>query len=161
MKNCVYLLIGGNLRDRFKLLDQAKSKIQKEIGKIEKESSIYETAAWGFKSENYFLNQAIIISTDFEAVEVLKICQKIENKLGRTRGSDQYASRTMDIDILFFNDGIINEPELIVPHQHIHKRRFTLDPLAEIAPDFVHPVLNKTLKQLLKDCSDNSEVKKV
>jgi 2-amino-4-hydroxy-6-hydroxymethyldihydropteridine diphosphokinase len=108
MKNCVYLLIGGNLRDRFKLLDQAKSKIQKEIGKIEKESSIYETAAWGFKSENYFLNQVIIISTDFEAVEVLKICQKIENKLGRTRGSDQYASRTMDIDILFFNDGIIN-----------------------------------------------------
>jgi 2-amino-4-hydroxy-6-hydroxymethyldihydropteridine diphosphokinase len=140
---------------------KAKSEIQQELGVIENESSIYETAAWGFESENHFLNQVVFILTEHEAREILKKCQKIENKLGRTRGSDQYASRTMDIDILFFNDGIINEPELIVPHQHIHKRRFTLDPLAEIAPDFVHPVLNKTLKQLLKDCSDNSEVKKV
>ena len=159
--NRVFLLIGGNLGDRFSLLMQAKSQIQQELGLIENKSSIYETAAWGFESENYFLNQVIIISTDFKATEVLKICQKIENNLGRTRGSDQYASRTMDIDILFFNDEVVDLSELKIPHLQIHKRRFALEPLAEIAPDFVHPVLNKTLQQLLKDCSDNSEVKKV
>ena len=159
--NRVFLLIGGNLGDRFSLLMQAKSQIQQELGLIENKSSIYETAAWGFESENYFLNQVIIISTDFKATEVLKICQEIENNLGRTRGSDQYTSRTMDIDILFFNDEVVDLSELKIPHLQIHKRRFALEPLAEIAPDYVHPVLNKTLQQLLKDCSDNSEVKKV
>jgi len=159
--NNVFLLIGGNIGDRFKLMSQARSKIQQELGVIENESSIYETAAWGFESENYFLNQVIIISTDFKATEVLKKCQKIENELGRVRESDQYTSRTMDIDILFFNDEVVDLSELKIPHLQIHKRRFALEPLAEIAPDFVHPVLNKTLQQLLKDCSDNSEVKKV
>jgi 2-amino-4-hydroxy-6-hydroxymethyldihydropteridine diphosphokinase len=159
MKNSVFLLIGGNLGDRFKLLDQAKTDIQKEIGQIQKESSIYETAAWGFESKNDFLNQVIMITTDFEAIEVLKLCQEIENKLGRTRESDQYASRTMDIDILFFNDEIIDLPDLKIPHIQLHKRKFTLEPLSEIAPEFIHPSLNKTMKELLQDCSDKSMVK--
>jgi len=161
MRNSVFLLIGGNLGDRFKLLSQAKFEIQKEIGQIEKESSIYETAAWGFKSENDFLNQVIMISTDFNAIEILKLCQEIENKLGRTRESEQYASRTMDIDILFYNDEIIDFPELKIPHIQLHKRKFTLEPLSEIAPKFVHPSLSKTMKGLLQECSDKSEVKKI
>ncbi len=161
MKNNVFLLIGGNLGDRFKLLNQAKKDIQKEIGRITKESSIYETAAWGFEAENDFLNQVIMITTELEAIEVLKLCQEIEDNLGRVRGSEQYASRTMDIDILFYNDEIINEPKLIVPHQHLHKRGFTLEPLAEIEPNFIHPILQKTMVDLLQNCGDKSVVKKI
>lgn len=159
--NSVFLLIGGNLGDRFKLLSQTKIDIQEKIGRINKESSIYETVAWGFESENDFLNQVIMITTDFDAMEVLKFCQEIENNLGRVRKSGGYASRTIDIDILFFNDEAIDLPDLKIPHIQLHKRKFTLEPLAEIEPDFIHPVLNKTMKQLLKDCSDKSEVKKI
>jgi 2-amino-4-hydroxy-6-hydroxymethyldihydropteridine diphosphokinase len=161
MKNSVFLLIGGNLGDRFKLLNQAKNDIQEKIGRINKESSIYETVAWGFESENDFLNQVILILTDLEAMEVLKMCQEIEINLGRIRKSGGYASRTIDIDILLFNSEAIDLPDLKIPHIQLHNRRFTLEPLAEIEPDFIHPVLNKTMKQLLKDCSDKSKIKKI
>ena len=161
MKNLVYLLIGGNLGDRFNLLNQAKKSIEKNIGKLVNESSIYETAPWGFESEQDFLNQVLIVSTKLTPVEVLEKCQIIENELGRTRHSKQYASRTMDIDILFYNDQIINESNLIIPHEHLHKRRFTLEPLVELSPDFVHPVIKKSLSDILKECNDNSEVRKL
>ena len=161
MKNIVFLLIGGNLGNRFKLLSQAKSDIQKEIGQIKKESSVYETAAWGFNSENNFLNQVLIISTEFSPAQVLEKCQKIENTLGRKRTTNQYSSRTIDVDILFFNNDIVDLPDLIIPHKQLHKRRFTLEPLVEIAPDYIHPVLNKTMEELLKNCSDNSEIVKL
>ncbi|MBU8893192.1 MAG: 2-amino-4-hydroxy-6-hydroxymethyldihydropteridine diphosphokinase, partial [Bacteroidales bacterium] len=100
-------------------------------------------------------------NTEFTPTHVLEKCYKIENKLGRIRGAMQYSSRTIDIDILFFNNDIVDLPDLIIPHKQLHKRRFTMEPLVEIAQDYIHPVLNKTMKELLKNCSDNSEVVKL
>ncbi len=154
--NQVYLLIGGNLGDRFELLKSAGKGIEKQIGDIVKESSIYETTAWGFESENDFLNQVLLVKTDLKPKQILEQCQLIEKLLGRVRQSGHYASRTMDIDILFYNDEIINEPDLTIPHPHLHKRRFTLEPLNEISPEFIHPRFKQTVRQLLSDCNDDS-----
>jgi 2-amino-4-hydroxy-6-hydroxymethyldihydropteridine diphosphokinase len=159
--NQVFLLIGGNLDDRFSLLSIAKESISKKIGAIVQESSIYETAPWGFTSEQDFLNQVIIVSTSLTPFKVLKKCQIIEDKFGRIRRSEQYASRTMDIDILFYNDEIINTPELIVPHERLHQRKFTLEPLVEIAPNFIHPKIKKTLTEIMKECTDEADVRKL
>lgn len=159
--NQVFLLIGGNLGNRFGLLNAAKEAISKNVGVILKESSIYETAPWGFEAEQDFLNQVIIVSTSLEPIKVLRKCQIIEDKLGRLRQSKQYASRTMDIDILFYNDEIIDIPDLTIPHKQLHKRKFTLEPLIEIAKDFKHPIFNKTLIEILKNCNDISFVKRL
>ena len=159
--NQVFLLLGGNLDDRFGLLSIAKEDISKEIGEILQESSIYETAPWGFESEQNFLNQVIIVSTSLSPIQVLRKCQIIENKLGRVRKSEHYASRTMDIDILFYNEEIINTTELIVPHKRLHKRRFTLEPLVELAPNFMHPVIRKSLFEIMKECTDEADIKKL
>lgn len=159
--NQVYLLIGGNLGDRFQLLEQAKELVCNVFGGLKKESSIYESEPWGFEADQNFLNQVVVISTEFKLIDVLDKCQDIENKLGRVRESENYSSRTMDIDILFIDDNIINTERLIVPHEHLYKRRFTLLPLNDLIPDFTHPILNKTIKQLLLDCDDNSKVNKI
>lgn len=161
MKNQIYLLTGGNLGDRYGLLERAKKKIVEKIGEIIKESSIYETAPWGFNSEQDFLNQVFNVSTDLSPKELLNKCFEIENELGRVRQLEQYSSRTIDIDILFYNDEIIHEQELIIPHERLHKRRFTLEPLVEISPEYAHPKLNKTLSELLAECKDVSEVRKL
>jgi len=159
--NTVYLLIGGNLNDRFQLLEKANDSIANNIGTCIKKSSIYESEPWGFEASQNFLNQVLIFTTKLRPIEVLDECQKIENELGRIRESANYSSRTMDIDILFYNNEIITEPRLIVPHEHLHKRRFTLEPLAELTPSFIHPLLNKSLKELLENCSDMSNVNKL
>lgn len=161
MQNKVYLLIGGNLGNRFKLLDRAKKSLENNIGGIAKESSIYETAPWGFKAEQNFLNQVLIVSTKLKPDEVLEKCQFIEDLLGRKRLSKQYASRTMDIDILFYNDEIINNNNLKIPHEHLQKRKFTLEPLVELTPDFIHPIIKKTLKEILENCEDELDVKRL
>ena len=158
--NQIYLLIGGNLGDRHGLLKKAKKKIAEKIGEIVKESSIYETAPWGFKSEQNFLNQVLLVSTTLTPFMVLEKCQIIENELGRKRLLEQYSSRIMDVDILFYNDEIIHEQELIIPHERLHQRRFTLEPLVEIAPDLIHPIIKKSISDILKECNDNSEVRK-
>ena len=159
--NQVYLLIGGNLGDRFDFLKKARQGIENKIGKLVEVSSIYETAPWGFEAEQNFLNQVILAQTDLSPQEVLRFCLGIEDELGRERESEQYESRTMDIDILFFNDEIIETKDLTVPHPKLHQRRFTLEPLAEIAPRFMHPVFNKTLQELLHLCEDQSQVNKM
>jgi len=159
--NKVFLLLGGNLGNRFSLIKMAKKRIEKKIGMIEKESSIYETTPWGFESKQNFLNQVVVISTSQMPKEVLKLCLEIEDELGRKRKSNQYESRTMDIDILFYNDDIIKENNLIIPHPKLHERRFTLEPLVEISPDYVHPLFNRTLHDLLAESNDNGVVKKV
>lgn len=159
--NQVYLLTGGNLGDRYSLLERAKKIIVEKIGKIVKESSIYETTPWGFNSEQDFLNQVLIVSTDLSPKKVLNKCFEIEKELGRVRQSEQYSSRTIDIDILFYNDEIIHEQELIIPHERLHERRFTMEPLVEISPEYTHPKLNKTLSELLAECEDVSEVRKL
>ena len=132
--------------------------IEQQIGMIVKKSSIYETEAWGFDAEQNFLNQAVVVETRLSAHEVLDKALSIEAQLGRVRTGNGYASRTMDIDILFVDDKCIDTPDLVVPHPRIHQRNFVLVPLCEIMPDYVHPKMNKTIANLLKTSSDKGEV---
>lgn len=156
--NKVYLLIGGNLDNRFNLLETATKKISNKIGPVLKVSSIYETAPWGFEAEQNFLNRVVVVSTEFSPNVLLSKCLEIESEMGRVRVPGEYASRTMDVDILFFNDEVIHEKDLVIPHERLHERKFTLEPLVELDPDFVHPVFKKSLTKLLLECEDNSEV---
>ncbi len=157
--NDAYLLIGGNMGDRLLNLQQAYFKIEKQAGAIVKKSDVYETAAWGLTEQNAFLNQVLLISTVHTAEELLQKLLYIEQESGRKR-IVKMGPRTIDIDILFYNNEIISTSDLTVPHPQIANRRFVLTPLNEIAPDFVHPVLQKTIGELLEKCTDNLEVKK-
>ncbi len=156
--NSVYLLIGGNLGKRIENLVVAKSFIEKDIGKIIKASSVYETAAWGITEQPDFLNQVLLIKTKLAAEKMMGLIHSIENKMGRIR-SQKNASRTIDIDILFFNDEIINRTNLTIPHPEIQNRRFALVPLNEIASGMVHPVFRQSIKNLLSTTNDKLEVK--
>ena len=133
--------------------------IEKSIGTILNSSGIYETAAWGLTNQNPFLNQVMLVSTNLAAEVLLENLLNIEQQFGRKR-FEKMGPRTIDIDILFYNNEIISSPRLTVPHPQIANRRFVLAPLNEIAPDFVHPVLQKTITQLLETCPDQLEVKK-
>lgn len=161
----VFLLLGGNLGDREKNISEAKKHISLQIGSIETESSIYQTAAWGVENQPSFLNQVIEVSSLLSAQEILTQIEDIEKKLGRKRYQKWYA-RTIDIDILYYENEILEEEDntenqtknLKVPHPFLHERRFTLVPLVEIAPHFVHPVLGKTNFELLESCLDKLNV---
>jgi 2-amino-4-hydroxy-6-hydroxymethyldihydropteridine diphosphokinase len=157
-----YLLLGSNQGNRVDTLDKALREIRRKIGPVEKYSSLYETEAWGFESENAFLNRVAVVSTALTALEVLKTVLEIETGLGRVRHvSDGYVSRIIDIDILFFDNEIIDLPELKIPHPKLHLRMFTLVPLTEICPEKVHPVLGKTVSELRAGCKDELSVRKI
>ena len=153
MPNGIYLLLGTNLGDRLTNLTAVRSQISELAGRIINESVIYETEPWGISDQPNYLNQVIQIDSDHTAEELLGILQKIETQLGRFR-NQKWTSRIIDIDILFYQQEIIKTNQLTVPHPYLHKRRFTLIPLAEIAPDFVHPVLKKPISELLALCPD-------
>ena len=156
--NKVYILLGGNLGNREKLFSEAREMIRNEIGAITKLSSIYETESWGFNTEQLFLNQVILIETEYSAIDTLSLLLNIEKQLGRKRSSNNYESRSIDLDILFFNDTINNSKELQVPHPRLHQRMFTLVPLNEIASQKIHPVFNEKISTLKEKCSDKSKV---
>lgn len=156
----VYLLIGGNLGDRIDYLQKAVNEIKKNIGNIISSSSVYETEPYGFKDEKQFLNQCLLVETSFSPMDVLQISRKIESSLGRIRKPGKYESRTMDIDILFYNERIINEIDLIIPHPELHKRNFALIPMSEINSGFIHPVLGEKIYNLLKKSPDSHKVVK-
>ncbi|MDB5222915.1 MAG: folK [Chitinophagaceae bacterium] len=156
--NSVYLLIGGNLGNRVETLAMVRLLVEKELGKLIKTSSIYETASWGIAGQPDFLNQVLLVETKFSAAEIMALILSIENKLGRVR-TQKNASRIIDIDILFFNDEIISEPGLTVPHPEIQNRKFALIPMNEIAPGFIHPVFKKSMGSLLSTSKDELEVK--
>ena len=157
--NKVVLLLGGNQGNRFELLRKAERLIVKDIGLIATKSSVYETEPWGFRDVNNFLNQVIVVQTEKSALDILSIIQTIENICGRVRNGNHWESRTMDIDILFFNDEIIRTKDLIIPHIQIPNRLFTLIPLVEIDSNFIHPELRISMSELLKMCQDKSVVK--
>lgn len=154
----VFLLTGSNIEPRLGYLEQAEIEISRLIGNIVKCSQVYESEPWGFDEKSAFLNKVLIVETDLSADEVLKEILSIEETNGRVRKRNGYSSRTLDIDILFYGKSIIENDDLVVPHPRLHQRRFTLSPLVEIAPDFQHPVFNKSCKELLNQVNDNSKV---
>jgi 2-amino-4-hydroxy-6-hydroxymethyldihydropteridine diphosphokinase len=160
-KNHVILLLGSNLGDRIMMLDLAIAEISTRIGTILKQSSVYESAPWGFNDDNNFLNKAVEVVTSLQPHDLLKEIHSIEELLGRIRIPGPYRSREIDIDILFFNDIIISNEDLIIPHPHLPERRFALVPLAEMASDLVHPMLKKRISELLADCEDYSVVNRI
>ena len=157
--NKAFLLLGGNMGDREKNFDNARNLIEKTCGSISKKSFLYETEAWGKSDQPLFLNQAVEINTSLDPEQLMKQILKIEEQLGRKR-KEKYGPRLIDIDILLFNRKEYNYPFLMIPHPQMQNRRFALIPLAEIAPGEQHPVLKKTIEQLLKECPDDLEVKK-
>ena len=158
--NKVYLLLGSNMGNSKSHLLTATRIIQKEIGTLLRQSSFYQTAAWGNTNQPDFWNQVIIVSTKMDAAQCMSSILEIEQKMGRIRTSKN-APRIIDIDILYFNKEIHNSPTLTVPHPAIAQRRFVLTPLNEIAPQFVHPVQHLTNHQLLIQCTDMLNVKKI
>lgn len=158
--NEIYLLTGGNMGDRLHNLKQSLGLIEETVGAIVKRSSIYETAAWGFTEQPSFLNQVLCVTSTLGAETLLQKLLHIELELGRKR-LQKMGPRLIDIDILFYGNQVISTPDLTVPHPRMAERRFVLTPLNEIAPDLVHPLLKKTIRQLLKDCPDQLEVKKL
>ena len=144
----VFLLLGSNLGRRELSLQKAIAYIGQEVGSVVKQSSVYETQAWGKTDQPDYLNQVIIVKTNLTPREVLKSILQIELNMGRER-KEKWGERIIDIDILFYEDMIVNEADLVIPHPELQNRRFTLAPLAQIAPDWVHPVLNKTMFTLL------------
>jgi len=158
--NKAYLLTGGNIGNRKAMLQQAIQLLNEYCGKVTAESSLYETAAWGNTDQSAFLNQALELETGLNARQLIRKILKVEKLMGRER-KEKYGPRIIDIDILLFNDETHDIPFLKLPHPEMQNRRFALTPLAEIAPDIIHPVLKKSIKQLLADCPDKLEVKKI
>jgi len=158
--NNIFLLLGSNLGDRKLFLKQAVDHIEAEIAPVVNLSSVFETQSWGKTDAPDYLNQVIQLHTSLPARVLLEKILAIEILLGRER-KEKWGSRTIDIDILFYGDEVIDEPDLQVPHPELHKRRFTVEPLAEIAAAFVHPVLHKNILQLKNELIDNLIVKKV
>ncbi len=159
--NRAYLILGGNKGDKEHNLKRARQLIVEEAGVIEKSSAVFATAAWGNKNQPDFLNQVVCIQTPLLAGDLLKKAISIERQLGRVRGEEKWMERTMDIDILFYNDDVINTADLIVPHPFLHQRKFVLVPMVQLAPMLVHPVLKKNMEALLLECSDNLKVMQV
>jgi len=156
----VFLGLGTNMGDRAENLSKAVQCIEIDIGSVLKTSSIFETEPWGFHSEEQFLNMVVKVETELTPSELMEKILSIEALLGRKRKEKQYVSRIIDIDILLYEDQIIDAENLKIPHPLLHERKFVLEPLCEIEADLVHPVLGKTIKDMLEICQDNSKVQK-
>lgn len=156
-----YLLLGGNLGDRVANLKKAIELLNDKVGGVLSVSSLYETAAWGKTDQPAFLNQAVALQTRLSALEVLDLALNIEQELGRVR-KDKWGERLIDIDLILFGNQVINIPDkLQVPHPHMQHRKFVMEPLAEIAPGVLHPVLGETMLSICQNISDPLEVKKI
>jgi len=158
--NDVFLLLGSNLGNREGYLQTAIGHIETAIAPVVNKSSVYETQSWGKTDEPDYLNQVVEIKTDSSPQDVLQKILRIESLMGRKR-EEKWGSRIIDIDILFYGTDIISEPGLIIPHPELQNRRFTLEPLNEIAPYLIHPVFRKSVFQLKSELKDNLLIKKL
>lgn len=154
-----YLLLGGNMGNRPRLLQAAAEAIERQLGAITRRSALYETAAWGKEDEPLFLNQALALSTPLTAPVLMQSLLNIEQSLGRER-KIRYGARPIDIDILYYDDLVTDTPHLQLPHPRLAQRRFALVPLAELAADKKDPVTGKTVAEMLAACTDQLAVKK-
>ena len=157
----VFILLGSNLGDRQLLVNQACAMIEERCGKIVAKSRLYESEPWGFKSEHWFLNQVVVLDTEMSPDDLMDTLLAIEKELGRDRTTphEGYVSRPIDLDILYWGEDLVVEKQhVIIPHPRLHKRRFTLLPLCDVAPDYIHPILKKTNRQLLDECDDFGKV---
>lgn len=156
----VYLLTGSNLNNPPEQLGVAKKIIENKLGRILDASSVYQTAPWGKKDQFSFFNQVVKIQTLLNPVDLMLEILLIEKEMGRKR-EEPWGPRVIDIDILFFDNRVVNEHNVVIPHPLLHERRFTLVPLHEIAPEMVHPVLKKKISLLLSECRDDGMVEKM
>ena len=155
--NQVYLQLGSNLGARENFLQTARDFISEELGLIEEISKIYESTPWGVDGQGCFLNQVLLLSTSIGPHDLLKLILTIEKKIGRIR-IEKWGERVIDIDILLYNNDIIETIDLCIPHKYLSKRRFVLIPLCEIAENLNHPKYNKTILELLNECIDEEKV---
>lgn len=154
-----YILLGSNLGDKVKNLKKACELINRRAGKILRRSSLYLTESWGFKTSDTFINQVVEVKTNETPEQLLTILLSIENELGRKRqGTDEFESRVIDLDLLFYEDLTLRSTDLILPHPLLHKRKFVLIPMNELAPQWVHPGFGKTIAQLNAECDDHLKV---
>lgn len=159
--NKVVLALGSNLGNKKEYLTQAINAIHSHIGFVAEISAVYKTPSWGFESFPFY-NMCIFIHTHFTAEELLKKIKELEQKLGRTaKTNEDYAARTVDIDIIYFNDSIMITDDLVIPHPQMHHRKFVLVPLTELSVEWKHPLIHKTTEEMLEVCNDDSEITKV
>ena len=158
MQNQVVLSIGSNKGNRLQNIEKAIEMLHSEVGTVIKVSGLYESASWGFVGDNFY-NCAVLIHIHKPINKILKSIQKIEKKLGRIKATNGYEDRTIDLDIISFNNEIIALDNLQIPHPEMHNRLFVLLPMTDLKIDYFHPVLNKNLINLIDDCKDNSECK--
>jgi 2-amino-4-hydroxy-6-hydroxymethyldihydropteridine diphosphokinase len=159
MNHHIYLLLGSNLGDSAAHLANARQLLQSACGPLLNASALYRTAAWGVTDQPDFLNQALLINTALQPQALLQTVLRIEQEIGRVR-LQKWGARTIDIDIIFYDSLVVRSPSLIIPHPELQNRRFALTPLAEIAGEYLHPILNKTVHELLLSCPDTSPVEK-
>lgn len=158
----IVILLGGNIGDTHALFEEAVLRLKESDFENFSCSSVYRSASWGYESENDYLNQVVTFDSDSDPIMILQKCLSIEEQLGRLRReTDGYADRPIDIDILYIDSLIIKDDQLQVPHPRLHLRKFTLAPLNEILPEFIHPILKNDHKSLLLLCPDKSKVEKV
>lgn len=150
----VYILLGGNLGNRQRMIGAAIGQIQTIIGAVLDRSSVYETEPWGFPDQPYFLNQLIMVHTELLPEPLLDHIQEIETQLGRVRNGASHGARLIDIDILFYDQQVFRSERLTIPHPQLHLRSFALTPMMELAPDFIHPVFQVPIRELYRRNQD-------
>lgn len=155
--NMVVLSLGGNVGNVKRTFLKSIGLLEEKIGKVRLASSVYKTKAWGIEDQSDFLNQVMVLDTILPPSEVLQLCLEIELELGRDR-EEKWQERVIDIDLLFYENKVINSKELVIPHPYIQDRNFVLFPLSEIIPDFIHPLLGETVLELKKSCTDKLPV---